>query len=513
MSLDRHIAWAVASTYLGRITQILSSLVLIPVLFRHMPQEELGIWFIISQSAMFVGLLDFGFGPTLTRRIAFAKGLSSSDPNTPLSDESKSEISALVGTGRILYRWLALAVVVVAGLTGAFFLNSIDFEVVDRSHVLFAWGLLIISYAINTWAGFWNCLLSGMGYVASVGFIGTGFQFASAIANIAIVLLGGGLLELAAAQCLFNLLSRQVTLIYIRRNRPEVRDLRGTWNTGLFRSVVKPSLLCWVTSLGSFLILRTDQYFIAWFKGAAELPAYQAAYSFFSNLNILAMAFSGATVIFYSQLWRSGEKNRLHALLTRNLNVAMAIMLTGGVTVIFASPGLFDLWLGTGHFIGTSVLIVFFIMLALEAQHAVFAQATRATEHEIFAPLAIASGLLNLILTWLLIRPLGLLGVALGTMIAQMLTNNWFCIYAAHKRLGLSFRQYVGKSVTPLITLLFICSLCSSGIIRITPESPPVIRLILLTSCNGLLLLVFLFHFALLSEERDKLRRRLRLLP
>lgn len=467
-----------------------------------MPQEELGIWFIISQSAMFVGLLDFGFGPTFTRRIAFAKSLSTSDPKAPLAANSKTELSALVGTGRILYRYLSVAVFVIAGITGAFFLTSIDIDAINRDQVLVAWSLLIFSYSINTWAGFWNCLLAGMGYVASVGFIGTGFQLASTLTNITIVLLGGGLLELAAATCVFNILSRQFTLWYIRKKRPELNDLHGKWDRNLFHGALKPSFLCWLTSLGSFLILRTDQYFIASFKGPAELPAYQAAYSFFYNLNLLGAAFSGATAVYYSHLWRGGEIKHLRALVLRNLNIGVSIVLVGGISIISTSPALFDIWLGSGNFVGNPVLVVFGIMLALETQHNTFAQATRATEHEVFAPLSLGAGLLNLALTWHLIGNLGLLGVALATLISQLTTNNWYCVYRGHRRLNMSFKTTVFHSYIPLLGLVITTIIASTLTAHSVHYSESLLKICATLAVNLTLLLVFLWFFGATKAER-----------
>ena len=64
----------------------MSSLVSLPILFRLMDEDELGLWQLLGNSQMFLGLLGFGVGPILTRHIALAKGrsgaLCSGDPRT-----------------------------------------------------------------------------------------------------------------------------------------------------------------------------------------------------------------------------------------------------------------------------------------------------------------------------------------------------------------------------------------------------------------------------------------------
>ena len=43
----------------------------------------------------------------------------------------------------------------------------------------------------------------------------------------------------------------------------------------------------------------------------------------------------------------------------RNLTIGLGIMVAGILAVLASSPSLFNLWLGPGHFIGFTILIVF----------------------------------------------------------------------------------------------------------------------------------------------------------
>ena len=100
MSVNRRIAFGAAASWFSRGVTIMLGLVLMPVLFRHLPKEELGVWLLLGQSWAALGILDLGFGVTFTRRIAFAKGKSGGDSNSPLTEESTREIADLVATGR-----------------------------------------------------------------------------------------------------------------------------------------------------------------------------------------------------------------------------------------------------------------------------------------------------------------------------------------------------------------------------------------------------------------------------
>ena len=113
MSITRSIFFGAAASWFSRGVAIVLGLVILPILFRTLPKGELGIWLLLGQSWGTLGILDLGLGVTLTRRIAFAKGKSGSDPNTPLSGDTKAEIADLLATGVRVYRVLALLAFVI----------------------------------------------------------------------------------------------------------------------------------------------------------------------------------------------------------------------------------------------------------------------------------------------------------------------------------------------------------------------------------------------------------------
>src|SRR5438105_13642225 len=103
MSVTRRIAFGAAATWFSRGVTILLGLFLMPVLFRYLPQEELGVWLLLGQSWGAMGILALGFGITLTRRMALAKGKSGGDPNAPLTPETLPQIDDLTDGGRRPY--------------------------------------------------------------------------------------------------------------------------------------------------------------------------------------------------------------------------------------------------------------------------------------------------------------------------------------------------------------------------------------------------------------------------
>src|SRR5687767_10347112 len=158
MSVTRRIAFGAAASWFSRGLTILLGLVLLPVLFGHLPKEELGVWLLLGQSWAAMGILDLGFGVTLTRRIALAKGKSGGDPYAALTPETLHEIADLIECGRRIYRIMAFGVFVVSCALGLFYLRTLELHGLSHGTVWIAWTILCACQALTVWATVWTCL-------------------------------------------------------------------------------------------------------------------------------------------------------------------------------------------------------------------------------------------------------------------------------------------------------------------------------------------------------------------
>ena len=503
MSATRRILFAVSAGGFSRFITAGLGLVLMPVLFRHLGQEDLGLWFLLAQSGTFLGLMDFGAGPTLTRRIALVKGRSGGDPSVALNHETRTEIADLIATGRVVYRVLAALVFALSWSLGLFFLRSLPLHQATSRAVWVAWTIICISYSVNTWAGVWSCLLSGIGYVGWDALIGTAVTALTLIGQIVAVLCGGGLIALAAVSTAGGLLSRYGTLLFVRRRNPELFEITGSPRRRHIRELAALSVRVWLTSLGAFLVLKTDQYFIAYFRGAADIPAYQAAYQLVANVYVLAISFAGSSSVFVSQLWQAGEIGYVQEIVRRNVRIGLGIMVSGVAVLGSCGKEIVQLWLGPGHFVGYPVLLVFCVMLTLEAQHVILAASSRATEDEPFAACALAAGLLNLVFTWVLVQRIGLLGVALGTCLAQLFTSNWFAVMKGLRRLRLDFAGYA-REVSHVAYLAVPVTVLSWGIARAVAPVGPIGSVAASSLVAGVGFTVFLWVAVLEKPQRAR---------
>ena len=509
MSIGKKIAFGAAASWLSRGVTILLGLVLMPVLFRHLPKEELGVWLLLGQSWAAMGILDLGFGVTLTRRIALAKGKSGGDPNAPLTDETRREIADLVFCGRRIYRIMAAGVFLVSWALGFFYLRGLDLHGLSHATVWTAWTILCACQALGVWGTVWTCLLQGVGYIGWDAILGSFVNAATLSVQIIAVLCGGGLVALAAIAAGGAILQRGLVRWFARRRQPDLFALRGTWNRAVLKGMPALALRAWLTATGITLVLNTDQLFIAKMEGASELPAYRAAYLVLLNVNMLAVTVASASAVFISHLWQAGNIPGVQRIVIRNLRIGLGIMACGGACILGLGPKLFDVWLGPGNFIGYAILSVFFLLLFLEAQCFVITTSSRATEDEAFAKWAMGAGLLKLVLSFILGWRYGLLGIALSTLLAQLATNHWFMVLRGLHRLQIGLRRHNREVLLP-VGIVFVVTLISVSAIRFAlVQATAAVVVFSAAAVSAIVLGVTLWNLVLEQHQRVRLLNRL----
>lgn len=505
MSASRRIAFGAAAHWASRGVAIILGLVLMPILLKHLPKEEVGIWLLLGQSWAVMGILDLGFGVILTRRIALAKGKSGGSADTVLSASSLDEIRDLVASGRRVFRFMAAGVFMVSWSLGFLYLRNLELHTTSLTAVWIAWTMLCACQALNVWASVWSCLLQGMGYVGWDALMATLVSALTLIAQITAVIYGGGVITLAAIATASAITQRLIIQRFVSRRSPEVFYATGSWNAAVLKGVPGLAVRAWLSALGTVLVFNTDGFFIASAEGADNIPAFRAAFLVVLNVHILATVFAQSSSVFISQLWQAGEREEVRRIFQRNLLIGSCFTLCGGAAILFAGESLFNAWLGKGNYVGPLIVGVFVLLFVLEQQSFIISTSCRATDYEPFAAWMMAGGVLKLTLALPLMHWLGLLGLVLATLIAQLSTAHWFVAKQGLGRLDFSFTRYV-KSVALPCLVVFICAcVLASLAVSVIPPGSDWLRLASASASAGLVLAVAIWRLALDQHHRDRL--------
>ena len=439
MSVGHQVARALSALWLARIVGIALNLLLIPLLFRQVAAQELGIWLLMGQAGAIIALMDFGITSVFTRRIAMASARNPAGP----------EVADLLASARQLYVAVATLVFLAALAAGWLMLPKLGLDDAAGVRVQIAWAILCVAYAYNLFGAMWMAVVSGLGHVAVVSILGTALGLASVALQAIVVLLDGGVVALATVMLAGSLVQRWLMLRVLQSRQPWLFANAGRPRRELARNLLRTSSRWWLTELGAIALLRTDKFFIAAFLQASQIPPYYAAYSIMVSLSSAALAIAEAANVFVSRLWREDEPGAIHALVLSSTRIGLTLALCGAMVMAVIGDSLIAAWIGPAHFVGRPTLLVLCVTLVLYVQQSLLLGFSRATENETYAPCYLAAGMLNVAVTWALIGSLGVLGVALGTFIAQLATTSWYVPRSALRQLQISWKTYSTEVLLP----------------------------------------------------------------
>ena len=432
-----------------------------------LPRELAGVWLLFWSFGSYLAFFDLGIGPTLSREIAF---LSANKDRLPA-------IADLAATCLSIYLCVAALLLAVAVLAGWILLPTLKLQTISSGDAMLSWGLFVAGACLNLLGNLSFSVLTGEGQVATErltrAFIMVLWLALSSYALMA----GHGLIGLSLAWLVNAFIGRSLAMAVLKLRVHGLYLSRGRWRSDVARRLANPSARWALTQLGALLILQTANVVIAWNLGPAAIPSYEATSRVVMAVGMIALLSTNASVPFYSRAFAANNISGLRSLLYRNVHQSM-ITMAAAIAVLGAfAPELFSTWLGHGNFVGYAVLMAMTIMMTLEIHHVAHASLTMASGHIPFVRAAIIAGVINLAFSLVLVRYIGLLGIALGTMAAQMLTNNWYAPYATLRLLGISLGLYLRVVVPRFLGLLTIFGSIEATLALVLHGYAPILRL------------------------------------
>jgi O-antigen/teichoic acid export membrane protein len=435
-------------------TTIVTAVIHYKLVIGHLPRELAGIWLLFWSLGSYLAFFDLGIGPTLSREISF---LSVNKDRLPAIED-------LAGVCLRIYLGVAAVLLAVAILAGWILFPTLNLQSISSSDTLLAWGFFAAGACMNLFGNLSFAVLIGEGQVATERLTrAIGMMLWLALSSYTLIA-GYGLIGLGVAWLINATVVLGLAIVVLKLRLRELSLLRGRWHSEVARRLARPSIRWAMTQLGALLILQTANVIIAWNLGPESIPSYEAASRVVMALGTIALLRTNASVPFYSRAFAANDILGLRELLYRNVHQGLLTMAAGiGVIGAFA-PELFSTWLGQGNFVGYSVLMAMAIMMTLEIHHVAHANLVMASGHIPFVRTAIVAGILNLVISLVLVRYMGLLGIALGTMTAQILTNNWYAPWVSLNRLGIRLGSYLISMIPRFIGLLTLFTILEFSI-------------------------------------------------
>ena len=414
----------------GQVWSVILTVITIPIVVHGLGVSAYGVFVLGSLLMGYVGFLDLGLSSAVVRSLAVHYLAGDDDRLTRLVGTA---LSLLLGLGVIGAIAIAAAAPVVVR-------SVLHIGPSLQGDAVFVLDLAAIGFGLNMCLSLFGAVPQGLQRQDLFTVRSFILTTATALGQILAVKLGGGLRWVAGITIAVNVLSLAVFVIVSRQLLPQV-SFRPRLDRWAIRELSSFGLFRFLNQISAQVVFQLDRLIVAAFLPIRAVTYYSVPLSIAQRFTVVQFMFSGAYFPAASELHAKQDVERLRRLYLSSMKVSVVMVLPLVVLVAgFAQP-LLATWLSpTFAAESTNVLAVLAVAYGFATVIGVPGLASDATGHIRWTTaFAIASAIINLTLTLILVPRLGPVGAALALLLNSA-TQGMLFIYVVQ-------RWFVGVSL------------------------------------------------------------------
>lgn len=383
-----------------------------PVMLKYLGKSGYGIWLLVNSLTGYLGMFGFGIQSSTTKYVA-----------QYLGEEDIKSLNILVSTTFCAFSVISIFVFIITALLSVFsnkiFAIPIEYQNASPYLILIIGSQISVSFLFATVVQ----IFSGMQRYEINASIETISLIIKSIFIYFFLISGHGLIYIALISFIFELLNKLAFLFLLSRLKIGLRIRISYFEMKFLRKIVRYSLTSFFISITSRMMRYTDNLIIAAAVSIADISLYGVANRLVQYMqelvknatNVLSPAASYAHVTNSSSL--------------KNLALYSAkytALLVAPIAIAFCLVGdaFFFLWLGDGFSKAYPVLLVLTLSQTFAAPlYGIGSLLYGIEKHQIIAKMIFGEAMLNLIISLILVRFWGIIGVAIGSAIPSILFN------------------------------------------------------------------------------------------
>jgi O-antigen/teichoic acid export membrane protein len=438
--------------WLSILLSIAVGLVMSPFLIHHLGETGYGVWVLVQSTVSYMYLMDLGLRTTVVRFSAQAQARG-----------DHQEVSNVVSATLWIRLWTAGGVMAVAGTLAAIlphvFKIPIQYQLTARVALLLAAttvsSTLVFSVFTAVLSGLGRFDLLGILELAQVGFTSLGL--------IPIIRAGHGLMAMASWQLSVVLGINLLTMVVCFRTYPQLKCHFRKPERALLRSLWSLGFYVLISNGAGQLILYTDNVVVGAFVAAAAVSYYAVAGKMVEYVRQIANSVLKYFMPLASSFSARNQYDQLRRLHLRGTQVVLLITYPIVITLFVRGDTLLRLWIGNKFSVeATEILQILSVATAIMLANAsVNGVALALDRQRTLAVVTLVEGVANLVLSIILARRMGVLGVALGTLIPAVLISFIFWPQYLCKLLNMSTICYMRdawlRPVAAMVPFIFVC--------------------------------------------------------
>lgn len=481
----------VSVNYLVTGTELLIGVFMLPFNVAHLGQSAYGLWILVASITVYFSMLDMGYG---VAQVKFAAKYRAQGDANALNEIASTMFCVFSGIGLLTF---IVAVALALNLQNIFPLTA-DQVRTGRIVFLFISAYVALGFPFSVFGGIVNgfqrqYLNGGVAIITAI---------VVALVNVAVLLAGYGLPELVAATTGVRILSYLAYALNAYRVFPALRIRPSYFNRARLREITGFSVFILIIDLANKLNYSTDTIVVGAVLGTAAVAVWVVAQRLIEIVQRIADQLNGVLFPVVVDSSTVDRVDKLQKIMIQGTRLSLAMVVPMATVLGLTARPVVMTWVGPNFEGSVNVIYILSLVVALRVGSATSTVILKgAGLHKILALSNLSMAVSNLVLSLVLVRWYGLIGVAVGTLIPMVVFSMFAVFPAACRRVELSRLKVIRESVWPAAWP----ALVMAGFVLLTRnQSAGSWSLLFLQAILSALIYAALFlRFAISRTERD----------
>ena len=492
------IARNVSTRYLAILVDGVIGLVLLPFNIAHLGPSAYGLWALTSSVTWFFGVLDLGYGGALVRFVAQYRAWRD---RAALNEVVSTIAIVFAGVGAFCF---ALTAVLAWRLESLFNIEAGQ-AATGQAVLLIVGAYLSLRFPL----GVYGSVVYGFQRYYRNNAVSIATSLVVAGVNVWVLSAGHGLVALVAAITAVRVLSLGLFVWNAYRTYPGLQVRPSLFRRTRLREATGFSVYMLVLDLSAKLNYSVDTIVIGAMLDTTAVAIWTVGQRLFLVATQLTNQLNDALFPSVVDSDAAQRRDRLQLILLQGTKLSLALAAPLSLGLIVLAEPLIVAWVGprfTGAVLPTQILMTLVLVRIAGASANTILKGTDGYRLLTYANATTA--VVNVLLTAALVRPFGLPGVAVGTLIPIGVSSLLVLYPAACRRVGLPLSRPITHAMWPALwPAAIMMALLWFSRRWLAPGLPGVA---LHLAAGGLVYLVLFAGFAIGSEERQLYYRKLR---
>jgi O-antigen/teichoic acid export membrane protein len=434
-----------------------------------------------------------GYGGSLVKFVAYYRARRDS---RALNEIASTMFFVLASFGVIAYAIAALV---------AFNLGTIFPKITPDQAELGKWLLLMIGLhvALAFPFGIFGGITGGFQRYDANSLVAIATSTTVALVNFLLLWRGYGLLTLVACTTCLRIIAYFVYRMNAYWVFPDLRIRPSLFSRARLKEVTGFSVYSAVIDWANKLNYQLDQVVVGAFLGSAAVAVWAVAERIVSGTQRLTNQLNGVLFPVIVSSDATNDRGRLQQILQQGTLLSLATVLPIAVALITLADPLVRSWTRNAEMVpAVPVLQILAVAVAIRVGNATGSTLLKGSgQHKLLAFTNLGAGVVNIVLSIVLVRHYGILGVAIGTVVPIAAAAVFILNPAACRRVGLPIRHLLARSVFPAVwpgvvmggALLYTRSISSGTLLAVAIQA----------AAGGVLYLVLLIGIAIGRHNRE----------